>query len=237
MVIPSDIRVSADGRTACVGFLGGPLTLWQFDPVNAARMMNDGPVNIEFDPAGDVSLQQAIDDAPDGARLLVATGDIRLPDGGLIIEGRQGLTLVGRRKVRLQLYGPPDPALPALIHIRNSRAIRLVNLELDTTRSWAVKINGSSAVQLLDCDARGGLDVVSASGVHIERCVVHNLWDPAAAAFRLGAGCEDVRLLGNRVFDNDHNRAGDIRPDQLLAAHNWSGEGNKIVPHDLTVPD
>ena len=227
METPSNIRISADGRTACVGFLGGPLTLWRLDPVRATAAARDRlATTIAFDPSGTITLQQAVDDAPDGACIVIGKGLVSQA-GALILKDRNDLTLMGGQD--------QAPSLLHSIHIRNSRNIRLVSLEVMIRSAYAIQIENSSGVQVLDCDAIGGIDANLVAGLHIERCVVHDLTDTSVAAFRLGAGCKDVRLLGNRVYDNDHNRAGVIESDQLLAKHNWLGEGNKVVPLDLAV--
>ncbi len=198
----------------CLAFVAGrSLTQDQHPPAAAEQAQVDPPV-VE-----NVDLQALIDQAPDGSTITIASGTYII-DIGLIIRGRENLTIICESPVNIFC----NDALGNVLTISGSTGItlagaRLRHVEPDvemTCEGVVVFVNESSDVLIYRCELDGcgvtGVVMYHSRNVRVHQCYIH---DNSSLAFYLFYS-DEVKITNNRIVDNQSMLFVRAEEDQTL---------------------
>lgn len=198
----------------CVAFVAGrSLTQDQHPPAAAEQAHVDPPV-VE-----DVDLQALIDQAPDGSTITIASGTYII-DTGLVIRGREDLTIICESPVNIFCRDTNDDVLTVHdstgITLAGARLRHVEPLDEYMCHGGVVRLMEVSDVLVYRCELDGcgaiGASIRSSQNVHIHQCHIH---DNSFAAFYID-NSDEVKITDCRIVDNMTMLANYARGDQSL---------------------
>jgi hypothetical protein len=205
--------LSATVILLCLVLLAGT-SLTQEQPPAEAEQAPDEPPVIE-----NVDLQALIDRAEDGDTITISTGTYVIEDG-LVISGREGLTILCESPVNVFCRDTNDDVLTIMsssgITLAGGRLRHLEPLDEYICHGGVVRVAEASDVLVYRCELDGcgaiGASIRSSQNVHIHQCHVH---DNSFAAFYIDDS-DEVKITDCRIVDNMTMLANYARGDQSL---------------------